>query len=367
MRRHKVFLRTIHIALLSDGLSCPHDIHAKVFVVLLASLFDHHHGVLKVQVLVDKVMDHILLLRQRPWIVQASNELRPRWPTVQVFAIISLSLYRVLKVGLQVYGGTLLGDEGEVDYVGSEDLDVWLWSSFTWNVDVRPLQRYIGHIILLLTRFDLFERSKYSQIIVLPLFLVFKSDPEIQRWLHSVQVDLATYWDASAKNELLLRAFLELNVKVTIVDHFADVEKLQSDLVSDFFKLSLEIEIWILLHKFLHFGAHICGWIMLSILCQILCRQVSDQILNVSLLGQVRFIVIELLLHISGKLVHRLFHLFLLLLVDSEVILFLCRAEAHAELVKSLALQGFIFDAITLSSEPFYALLLIHIVLRSPV
>lgn len=77
MRRQKVFLRTIHIALLSDGLRCPHDIHAKVFVVLLASLFDHHHGVLKVQVLVDEVMNHILLLRQRPWIVQASNELRP--------------------------------------------------------------------------------------------------------------------------------------------------------------------------------------------------------------------------------------------------------------------------------------------------
>ena len=106
---------------------------------------------------------------------------------------------------------------------------------------------------------------------------------------------------------------------------------------------------------------------MLSILLQILGRQVSDQILHVSLLRQVRFIVIELLLHIGGKLVHRLFPLFLLLLVDSKVILLLCRAEAHAELVKSLALHGFIIDANTLSSEPVYALLLIQIVLRSSV
>ena len=177
-----------------------------------------------------------------------------------------------------------MGDEGEVDYVGSEDLDIRLWSSFAWNVDVRPLQRHIRHIVLLFTRFDLFERSKHCQIIVLPLFLVFESDPEIQRWLHSVQVDLAAYWDASAENELLLRAFLELNMKVAIVDHFADVEKLHSDLVSDFFKLSLEIKIWILLDELLHLGAHICGRIMLSILCQILGRQVSDQILHVSLL-----------------------------------------------------------------------------------
>ena len=204
MLRQEVFLRTIHVALLSDGLRCPHDIHAEVFVVLLASLFDHHHGVLEVQVLVDEVMNHVLLLRQRPRIVQAANELWPRWPTVQVFAIVSLSLNRVLKVGLQVYGGTLLGDEGEVDYVGSEDLDVRLWSSFAWNVDVRPLQRHIRHIILLFTRFDLFEGSKHCQIIVLPLFLVFESDPEIQRWLHSVQVDLATHWNASSENELLL-------------------------------------------------------------------------------------------------------------------------------------------------------------------
>ena len=77
MLRQEVFLRTIHIALFTDGLRCPHDIHAEVFVVLLASLFDHHHGVLKVQVLVDEVMNHILLLRQRSWVIQAAHELRP--------------------------------------------------------------------------------------------------------------------------------------------------------------------------------------------------------------------------------------------------------------------------------------------------
>ena len=41
-------------------------------------------------------------------------------------------------------------------------------------------------------------------------------------------------------------------MEVAVVDHFADVEKLHSDLVFDFIKLSLEIKIRILLHELLH-------------------------------------------------------------------------------------------------------------------
>ena len=62
-------------------------------------------------------------------------------------------------------------------------------------------------------------------------------------------------------------------MEVTVIDYFADVEKLKSDLVSDYLQLRFKIEIRVLGGKIRHLTAHITRGIALGILREVLDRE----------------------------------------------------------------------------------------------
>ena len=129
-----------------------------------------------------------------------------------------------------------------------EHFDGGLWTAFARYPNRLRAHMIKHHIMARLRRLWLAIRSVYRNGIL----LLDAKNPDVQRRHLPVEAYLADGWDVVDQIELGHGGVFEKNVEVTIVHDPADVEKLLSDRVFNFFQLAHDVKVSMLLHELQH-------------------------------------------------------------------------------------------------------------------